>query len=115
MLVPKHTSSLGVTYLAAEPLWRRVPTRDETGAALCDFMMVIPGLREKPPVQMQAVVRNIERILRHYDTIVVFADLNLRINVLWVSLRPVPGMTLELASMIHAQVPEAKLVAQRFE
>lgn len=97
----------------AEPLWQRVPTRDEHGQLLSDFMMIIPGLRARPPHLVDRVVVAIEEVLIHYRRVVVFADLNLRLNVLWVSVRPRPGICLELPAAIALRVPEAKLVAQK--
>ena len=43
---------------------------------------------------------------------VVLADLNLKINVLWVTINPHIGLTAEIAALIHHVVPEAKLVSQ---
>jgi hypothetical protein len=95
----------------AEPLWKRVPTRDEYGHLLGDFMMIIDGLRSKPYYQIESTIRLIQEILSRYGHHVVFADLNLKLNVLWVSVRPTPGICLELAAAIHAQIPDAKIVA----
>ncbi|WP_096459737.1 hypothetical protein [Sulfurifustis variabilis] len=97
----------------AEPLWQRVPTRDEHGQLLSDFMMIIPGLRARPPHLIDRAVAAIEDVLLHYRRVVVFADLNLRLNVLWVSVRPRPGICLELPAAIALRVPEAKLVAHK--
>ncbi|RMG29380.1 MAG: hypothetical protein D6721_06235 [Gammaproteobacteria bacterium] len=103
----------GLPLDAAEPLYRRAPRTDaESGKPLSDFMMFIPQLGRKPPRLVQEVIRRIERVLHQYADIVVFADLNLKINVLWVVVRPVPGACLDLPMAINAQVPEALLVAQ---
>jgi len=99
----------------ADPLWKRVPTRDSDGRPLSDFMMIIPKLRYRPPQTIQEVVAKIEKVLEYYERHVVFADLNLNLNVLWVSLRPSPGMCLEVATAINLHVPDAKLVAQRLQ
>jgi hypothetical protein len=45
----------------------------------------------------------------------VFADMNLRLNVLWVTVRPIPGICLELPAALKTRVPEAMLVAQRVQ
>src|SRR5690606_2084967 len=90
----------------SEPLWRRVPTRDEHGQLLSDFMMIIPGLRTRPPQSISRVVAGIQEVLLQYRSVVVFADLNLRLNVLWVSVRPRPGICLELPAAIVLRVPE---------
>jgi len=99
----------------SEPLWQRVPTRDEQGRALSDFMMIIPQLRDRPRRALEQRVQRIEQVLLAYRDQVVFADLNLALNVLWVSVRPVPGICLELPTAIKLQVPEALLVSHKFE
>ena len=98
---------------AAEPLYRRAPRTDaESGKPLSDFMMFIPRLRQKPPRLIQDIIHRIELVLHQHSDIVVYADLNLQINVLWVVVRPVPGACLDLPMAINDQVPEALLVAQ---
>ncbi|GAB4354715.1 MAG: hypothetical protein Kow006_20640 [Gammaproteobacteria bacterium] len=103
----------GVTPEPAEPLWKRVPTRGDDGRPLSDFMMVIPGLRRWPRERRQAALDAIYQVLNHYRKVVVFADMNVRLNLLWVSVRPVPGICMELPIALRSQVPEAKLVAHR--
>ena len=97
---------------AAEPLWNHVPTSDKEGQRLSDFMMLIPKLRKQPQSHIQYVLKQIEEVLEFYQHAVVFADLNLRLNVLWVSVKPIPGICLELPAAILDRVPEARLVAQ---
>ena len=97
----------------AEPLWKRVPTHNDYGQLLSDFMMIIPQLRQQPVDTIKDVINNIEQVLRFYEKQVVFADLNLKLNVLWVSVQPVAGICLEVAAAIHHRVPEAKLVASK--
>lgn len=97
----------------SDPLWKRVPARDSDGKPLSDFMMIIPKLRSRSPQSIREVVLKIEKVLVYYERHVVFADLNLNLNVLWVSLKPVPGMCLEVATAINLHVPDAKLVAQQ--
>ena len=99
----------------AEPLWKRVPTSDDDGRRLSDFMMLIPKLRTWPQVRQQQAVGEIQWVFEHYRHAVVFADLNLRLNVLWVSVKPIPGICLELVEAVHARVPEAVLVGSQVE
>lgn len=99
----------------AEPLWKRVPTRDQDGRPFSDFMMLIPRLRTRPRAILEATIAEIHAVLEHYRKVVVFADLNLKLNVLWVSVRPVPGICLELPTAIKCRVPEAVLVGQRVD
>jgi hypothetical protein len=96
-----------------EPLWKRVPSRGDDGRPLSDFMMLIPRLGQRSKEECALAVEKIQRVLERYHHAVVFADLNLRLNVLWVSIKPIPGMVLELATAIKIAVPEALLVAQR--
>jgi hypothetical protein len=96
------------------PLWQVAPTRDSDGKRLTDFMMLIPRLRSKPLAEIERASHDIQAVLAlHQD--VVFADLNLKLNLLWVSLRPTPGAISELAAAIRLCVPEAVLVAHYAE
>lgn len=94
-----------------EPLHKRVPTHDENGRTLSDFMILIPKLRDKPHHLLKDTVRDIERILFGFGKSIVFAELNLKLNVLWVSVRPRPGITFEVAGALQTCIPEAKLVS----
>ena len=95
-----------------EPLWRIVPTRDENGRLLTDFMMLIPRLCEKSAAEIERVTGHIRSILALHSE-VVFADLNLALNLLWVSLRPTRGAMAEITAAIRVLVPEAVLVANQ--
>lgn len=98
----------------ALPLWQLAPTRDHAGRLLTDFMMLIPRLRSRPASEIERASRDIQAVLAlHHD--VVFADLNLKLNLLWVSLRPRPGAITELAAAIRLRIPEAVLVAHYAE
>jgi len=77
---------------SAEPLHKRAPSHDEHGKPLCDFMMLIPGLRDKPKHIIDDAIQ----------------DMHI---VLWVSIRSIQGIRLEIASAIQQQVPGAKLVS----
>jgi len=109
------TSSLKVSseISPAEPLWKRVPLRNAEGKNLSDFMMIIPRLKHLSVERVKSIINEIDQVLRYYEKHVVFADLNLNLNVLWVSVQPVAGMCLEVAAAIHHRVPEAKLVASK--
>jgi hypothetical protein len=39
--------------------------------------------------------------------------LNLKLNILWVTVHPVPGICADVAAAIHHRVPEAKLIASK--
>lgn len=97
---------------SSEPLWKRVPTRDPSGKPYTDFMMLIPGLRKFETSRLHDIVSKVEAVLKHYEKDIVLADLNLKINVLWVTMKPNMTLTTEIAALIHHVVPEAKLVSQ---
>jgi hypothetical protein len=99
----------------AEPLWRRVPTHGEDGRSLSDFMMIIPDLSRRSAAYRRSVIADLQGVLDAYRHAVVFADLNLRLNLLWVSVKPIPGICLELPTAVKHRVPEAMLVANRVE
>jgi hypothetical protein len=109
MNLPKPVDS---PFLAPdEPLRKRAPVRDENGRPVIDFMMLFPGLREKPRIMVQQAVREVQIILSRYSDVVVFAEFNMKLNLLWVSLRAIQGKRLEIAGAIQEKVPEARLVA----
>ncbi|OOG20616.1 hypothetical protein B1C78_17135 [Thioalkalivibrio denitrificans] len=110
---PGHALRHTIAFHTTEPLWQRAPTRDEQGRPLPDFMMLIPRLGTRPARQVRTTLQAIAEVLHQYRDAVVFADMNLRINVLWVTVRPVPGICLELPAALKVRVPEAMLVAHR--
>lgn len=95
--------------LRNEPLHERVPTHDEEGNALGDFMMLFPGLRDLAEVKLRSKVDILAEILSQYRE-VVFVDLNVPLNLLWVSIKHKPGLVLELSTYVKLRIPEAKLV-----
>jgi len=97
----------------ASPLWQRVPTRDEHGNLLGDFMLLVPGLRQSPRAEQGRVLARFDHVLRGYDHAVVFVECNLRLNLLWVSVRAIPGIGAELADRLVEAVPQARLVGPR--
>lgn len=95
----------------SEPLFKRAPRKDEHGRPLTDFMMIIPQLRTRSQRLIKNKIGKIQRVLESFGDTVVFADLNLKINVLWVIVRQVPGACLDIPVAISEEVPEALLVA----
>lgn len=93
-------------------MWKIVPTRDEHGKLLSDFMMLIPKLRDQSPDFIQNTLNCIAGILRPH-TEVKFVNLNVPLNLLWISHRSLPGVGLELVGRIQNLIPQALLVAQK--
>jgi hypothetical protein len=109
--------SFGRNYPSAEaemepgtPLWQVVPTRDAEGRSLADFMMLIPRLNKCPKNIIDITLLNLQQALEQYDD-VVFANFNLKINVLWVSVNVRQGLILRMVDSIQHRVPQAVLVA----
>ena len=102
------------TFQQATPLWTRAPSRDENGKPFIDFMMIIPGLKQADPVVVEGYMVKLRDSLQRFDEQVAYVDLNVRLNLLWVSARPVPGLTCVLVEAIQAVIPEAKVVTADF-
>jgi len=115
MKIRIHSSAaLSGAVSPAVPLWQLAPTHDAGGQLLTDVMMLIPRLRRRPLIEIERASRDIQAVLAlHQD--VVFADLNLRLNLLWVTRRPRPGAIRELVAAIRLRVPEAVLVGHYAE
>ncbi|MEE9350922.1 MAG: hypothetical protein V3U78_01575 [Thiotrichaceae bacterium] len=99
----------------SEPLWQRVPTKDEDGNYLSDFIIIIPKLNKQRKMYISSTIDKLAQVLNFYKNTIVFADLNMKKNVLWVSIRPVRGMCIEIPAAIKQAVPEAKLVGENPE
>ena len=95
------------------PLWQRVPTKDESGKYLGDFMMIIPGLKKKSPAHRKTIINKISLVLARYPDAIVFADLNMKMSLLWISVKPLKGIMAEIPSAIIELIPEAKLISDR--
>jgi hypothetical protein len=96
---------------ATEPLRKRAPVVDENGKALSDFMVIIPNLRSRPQIRIQQTMQEIHRILSCFGDHVVFAEVNLALNLLWVSIRPVTGIRFEITEALRASIPDVRLVS----
>jgi hypothetical protein len=96
---------------ASEPLRKRAPVVDENGDALTDFMVIFPGLRKKSKLRIEEVTVEIHRVLGRFSDVVVFAELNVALNLLWVSIKPLTGARFEIAAALRSSIPGAKLVS----
>lgn len=109
----KTTIKQSIEVYPHEPLWRRVPTHDEDGKKLSDFMMIIPGLNKSNQLEFIDTIKALNKLFTQYNKYVVFIDLNVKLNLLWVSVRSHPGICLELPTMIKNIIPKALLVASK--
>lgn len=106
--LPRHSF-----LMPSGPLHERVPTRDSDGKTLTDFMMLFPKLREQPQILQDQKLATLDQILTRYQYLVVYADMNLKLNLLWISMRPIHGGMGQLVDEIQAQLPEALVVGHR--
>ena len=110
---PKQSLCRGLNFEANhQPLYERVPPHDEYGRPLSDFMMLIPGLRELSGRAFQDKVTILDAVLKQFRE-VVFIDLNVPLNLLWVSVRAKPGVILDIATMVKCYMPEVLLVGHK--
>ena len=104
----KISLSLGVA--PAEPLWKIAPTRDEEGNRTSDLLMIIPKLKTKPKHHIQKTLSEIELALQQFKDLVLFVNVDLKLNTLWVSFKSKPGLFAEITATLKLHVPEAMVV-----
>ena len=109
--IGKSRKNAPKVYNPTQPLWKIFPVKDDEGNNLTDFMMIMPGFKFLSRDLIIIKVKQIKILLERYKNTVVFAEINLEKNFLMVSVKPVPGICVELPMLIHSKVPEAKLVS----
>jgi len=102
------TVSIGLT--PAEPLWKIAPTRDNEGNRASDLLMIIPKLKSKPKHYIQNTLSEIEIALNQFKDLVLFANVDMKLNTLWVSFKAQPGLFAEITASLKLHVPEAVVV-----
>jgi hypothetical protein len=100
--------SLGLS--PAEPLWKVAPTRDEDGNRVSDLLMIIPKLKTKPKEHIQNTLSEIEVALKQFRHLVLFANVDMKLNTLWVSFKAKPGLLADITAALKLHVPEAVIV-----
>lgn len=112
-LVPHPDSLPGTAGQWGEgvPLRKLVPMRDGHGRLYADFMMMAPGFKRLSPAEVGASLMVIQGVLARFGDSVAFADFNMKIRVLWVSLESRPGLMAQVVAALRSQVPELKLIA----
>jgi hypothetical protein len=101
---------LSIDIEPAQPLWKLAPTRDEEGGPVSDLLMIIPKLKTKPEQYIKDTLANIEFALKQFSNEVLFANVDMKLNTLWVSFKAVPGVYGDIVSTLKNNVPEAVLV-----
>ena len=95
------------------PLWQRVPTRDRRGRHCIDFMLLIPGIKRYSPAAREAQWLKLRDSLAPFESSLEYVDFNQQLGLIWVSLKPVPGIVKVVVLAIQQQLPEARLVASQ--
>ena len=106
----KTDLKLSVDLAPAEPLWKLAPTHDQDGGPVSDLLMIIPKLKTRPEQYIKDTLANIEFALKQFSNEVLFANLDMKLNTLWVSFKAVPGVYGDIVSTLQTNVPEAVLV-----
>ena len=101
-------------FIVASPLWSRAPAHDEDGKPYSDFMMLIPGLKDQSEAGIESCLVKIRNSLLPFENTVVYVDLNIKLSLLWVSHKPIPGITTPLVHAIQREIPQAKVIAGDF-
>lgn len=109
----RHSRPCAISLDRYQPLYKRVPKADERGRLLSDFMVLIPGMRDWPRSKLVDAMAGIQSVLGTFQE-VVFADLNLHLNLLWVSVKPEPGIIAKVAARLTHRIPEAKVISAQF-
>lgn len=99
----------------SSPLWMRAPSRDENGRNFSDFMMLIPGLGKRSTADLEAKIQLIQHTINQFTSVVVYADINTKLNVLWVSHKSIPGVSRPIIAALLKNIPEAKIVGTGYE
>jgi hypothetical protein len=106
----KSELKLSIGLAPAEPLWKLAPTRDEEGGPVSDLLMIIPKLKTKPEHYIKDTLANIEFALKQFSNEILFANVDMKLNTLWVSFKAVPGVYSGLVDTLRTNIPEAVLV-----
>ena len=113
-LMGKSRLPISSPFIENSPLWKRAPARDENGIPYNDFMMLIPGLNKLGGPVIDEYLVKIQRCLKPFESVVVYIDMNIKLNILWISLKSDPGITSDIVLAIQQVIPHAKLVASDF-
>ena len=103
-----------IPYVVASPLWTRAPARDADGIPYIDFMMIIPGLKGGDEMVVESCLVKLRNSLEQFENVVAYVDLNVKLSLLWISAKPVPGITRHIVQAVQKNIPEAKVVAGDF-
>jgi hypothetical protein len=90
-------------------LWRYAPARDVQGRALSDLMLLLPGVQDKRELSFM-IRQQLQDVLEGFGERVQFADLNLRLGILWVTVESEPGLCGDVVDAIRGRIEGARAV-----
>lgn len=97
------------------PLHQRAPTRDSAGRPVSDLMLLLPGLKTGLEPVVSRVSAELSAILAGFGDRVLFAELNLKLGLLWVTVPGEPGLCHEVAQTVRAHLPETRVIGSWLE
>ena len=97
--------------LKASPLWERAPARDKKGQPYSDFIMLIPSFKNDLETVRQAKRLILHRLLQEYQHVIVYVDLNEKLGLLWISIKPVPGVIRVISHRIQQELTDARIIS----
>lgn len=95
----------------ADALWRYAPSRDENHSPTSDLMMLLPGLKSASNQVRDVIQNQLQDVLESFDDRILFADLNLRLGILWVTVRSEVGLCAEVINAIRNRIEDARSVS----
>ncbi len=100
---------------SAQPLWKRVPTKDASGQLLSDCMFIIDGLKRQSIIEQQSIASTLQETLADLGPSIVFAELNLKLGLLWVSFPSQKGLFIHIVDVVQSRLPQAKVISNKAE
>jgi len=104
-----HTFDAPAQLLQGGGLWRYVPVKDSENKAFCDLLVLLPGIKKNRDLQV-LMRHQLQEVLKGFGDQVLFADLNLQLGLVWVTVAPEPGLCGDVAEAIRGRVEGARLV-----
>lgn len=92
------------------PLYERAPTRATAGRPVSDMMLLLPGLKQGLEPVVSRVSAELSAILATFGDQVLFAELNLKLGLLWVTVPGELGLCHQVAESVRAHLPETRVV-----
>lgn len=90
-------------------LWRYAPARGMQGEPLCDLMMLLPAIKHERALRV-LVQAQLQSVLEGFGDKVFFANLNIRLGILWVTVKSEPGLCGEVVDAIRSRIEGARTV-----